>query len=82
MRKMIFTVVGSALIAVSAVQMAAATEHHRTREGDRTQVTRERQFRNSNASWPAAVQPEWSTYQGGSGYGGVSNGALSAPAGR
>jgi hypothetical protein len=71
MRKTILTAAGSALIVLSAVQFAAASEHrsHRT---DRATVSTNEQFRNSNAAWSTEVQPKWSRY----------NGAMSAPAGR
>jgi hypothetical protein len=70
MRKTILTILGSALIAVSATQMAAAAQSHRSH--GRAPVTTNQQFRDSNAAWPAA-QPDWSRY---------SSGGLSAPAGR
>jgi hypothetical protein len=72
MRKTILTLVGSALIAASATQMAAAAQQHRSHKADRAPVVTNEQFRDSNASWPAA-QPDWSRY---------SSGGLSAPAGR
>jgi len=73
MRKTILTIAGSALIALSTMQLAAASEHHgRTHH----RATVGNQFRDTNAYVaPAAVQPEWS------GYGYYSHG-LSAPAGR
>ena len=72
MRKTILTLIGSALIAASATQMAAAAQSHRSHKADRAPVTTNEQFRDSNAAWPAA-QPDWSRY---------SSGGLSAPAGR
>jgi hypothetical protein len=72
MKKTILTLVGSALIAASAMQMAAAAQPHRSHKADRAPVTTNEQFRDSNAAWPAA-QPDWSRY---------SSGGLSAPAGR
>jgi hypothetical protein len=72
MRKTILTLVGSALIAASATQMAAAAPQHRSHKADRAPVTTNEQFRDSNAAWPAA-QPDWSRY---------GSGGLSAPAGR
>jgi hypothetical protein len=77
MRKTILSLVGSALIAASATQIAAAAQPHRSHKADRAPVVtneqfRNEQFRDSNASWPAA-QPDWSRY---------SSGGLSAPAGR
>jgi len=75
MRKTILTVLGSALIAASTVQMAAAAGH-RSHKVDRAPVSTNQQFRNSNAAWPAPQQdwsqaPDWSRI----------NGAMSAPAG-
>ena len=72
MRKTTLTVLGSALIAAYAAQMAAAAQPHRSHKADRAAVTTNEQFRDSNAAWPAA-QPDWSRY---------SSGGLSAPAGR
>jgi hypothetical protein len=72
MRKTILTLLGSALIAVSATQMAAAAQSHRSHKADRAPVTTNEQFRDSNAAWPVA-QSDWSRYGGG---------GLSAPAGR
>jgi hypothetical protein len=71
MRKTILTVFGAALIAVSAMQAAAAAQHHRTHKVvARAPVSTTEQFRNSNAAWPAP------TVQGGAG-----DEALSPPAG-
>jgi hypothetical protein len=72
MRKTILALIGSALFAASATQMAAAAQPHRSHKADRAPVIMNEQFRNSNAAWPAA-QPDWSRY---------SSGGLSAPAGR
>jgi hypothetical protein len=72
MKKTILTLVGSALIAASAMQMAAAAQPHRSHKADRAPVMTNEQFRDSNAAWPAP-QPDWSRY---------SSGGLSAPAGR
>jgi opacity protein-like surface antigen len=79
MQKTILMIAGSALIALSTVQFAAASEqrgrvHHRS--------TAAAQFRQSNAYVaPAtiAVQPEWPGYGYGGGY--YSHG-FSAPAGQ
>jgi hypothetical protein len=71
MKKPILTIAGSALIALSAVQFAAASEHHQGRFHHSVAV------RDSNAYAPpayVAAQPEWSGYS--------YNGGLSAPAGR
>ena len=69
MKKSILTIAGSALIALSTVQFAAASEHHQGRVHHRASV------RDSNAYVaPAfdAVQSEGYRYSGG----------YSAPAGR
>ena len=76
MQKTILTIAGSALIALSAVQFAAASEHH-GRMHHRAPASA--QFRNSNAYVVppyVAVQPEWSGYSYGY------SGGYSAPAGR
>lgn len=52
----ILTIVGSALIAASTVQMASAAERHHVRKIDRTPVTTSEQFRNANNSM-AQPQP-------------------------
>jgi hypothetical protein len=73
MQKTILTIAGSALIALSTVQLAAASEHQ-TRTHHRS--TASAQFRHSNAyAAPAyvAVQPAGSGYNYSGGY--------SAPAG-
>jgi opacity protein-like surface antigen len=72
MRKTVLTVLGSALIAASAAQMAAAAQPHRSHKADRAAVMTHEQFRDSNAYAPLAAQPDWSRYNGG----------MSAPAGR
>jgi hypothetical protein len=72
MRKTILTVLGASLIAALTVQGAIAAEHHHTQKAVRAPASA--QFRNSNAyAAPAyaAVQPDWSRYNGG----------MSAPAG-
>ena len=59
MKTTILTLAGSALIALSAVQFATASEHHRGKMHHRANT----EFRNSNAyAAPAsvAIQPEWS----------------------
>jgi hypothetical protein len=67
MRKTILTILGASLIVASTVQIAAATEHHRTHRAPVSE-----QFRNSNAyAASVAPQPDWSRYSGG----------ISAPAG-
>ena len=73
MRKTILTIVGSALLAASTVQIAAAAEHHKARKVFRAPAPVTQEFRNSNAYWPApSVHSGWSRYE---------NGAESAPAG-
>jgi hypothetical protein len=74
MRKTILTILGSALLAASTVQIAAAAEHHKARKVYRAPAPVTEEFRNSNAYWPAPpVDPGWmSRYE---------NGAESAPAG-
>jgi hypothetical protein len=72
-RKIILTVLGSALLAASTVQIAAAAEHNKNRRIDRAPAPVTGGFRNSNAYWPApSAEPDSSRYQ---------NGAESAPAG-
>jgi len=74
MRKIILTVLGSALLAASTVQVAAAAEHNKDRRNYRAPAPVTDGFRNSNAYWPAPnAGPDLSRYQ---------NGAESAPAGR
>ncbi len=74
MRKTILTILGSALLAASTVQIAAAAEHYKGRKIYREPAPVAGDFRNSNAYWPAPyAQPNLSRYQ---------NGAESAPAGR
>ena len=61
MKKPILTIAGSALIALSAMQFAAASEHHQGRSHHRVAV------RDSNAyAAPAyaAPQPDWERYSG------------------
>jgi hypothetical protein len=75
MRKSILTILGSALLAASTVQIAAAAEHRKAQKVYRAPAPVTEEFRNSNAYWPApSVDPGWmSRYE---------NGAESAPAGR
>jgi hypothetical protein len=75
MRKTILTILGSALLAASTVQIAAAAEHHTARKIYRASVPVTEELRNSNAYWAAPpVDPGWmSRYE---------NGAESPPAGR
>jgi hypothetical protein len=74
MRKTILTILGSALLAASTVQIAAAAEHHKARKVYRAPAPVTEEFRKSNAYWRApSADPSWSRYE---------NGAMSAPAGR
>jgi hypothetical protein len=75
MRKTILTILATALLAATTMQIAAAAEHHRGYKADRAPAAASEQVRNSNANaWPSPVaEPGWSRYEGG---------ALSAPAGR
>jgi hypothetical protein len=83
MRKTILTILSSALLAVSTVQIAAAAEHHRARKVVRVSAPASEPFRNayynSNAyyGWNSpygfpGARSERSRYEGG---------AISAPAG-
>jgi len=75
MRKTILTILGSALLVASTVQIAAAAEYRKAEKVDRAPAPVTQGFRNSNAYWPApSVDPgRLSRYE---------NGAESAPAGR
>jgi hypothetical protein len=68
MKKTIFTIAGSALIALSAVQFAAAAEPHHVRHHQRSE------FRDSNAFVAPAYEAAPEVYRYGGGW--------SAPAGR
>jgi hypothetical protein len=70
MRKTILTILGTAALAASFVQVAAAAERHHVRKTDRAVVSQT--FRDSNAWVDTYAQPNWSRYE---------NGAMSAPAG-
>ena len=72
MKKTILALLGSALIAATAVQ---AAERHRVHRADRAQVQVSEPVRNANAYAPAPwSQNNWPSR--------VYDGALSAPAGR
>ena len=73
MRKTILTIVATMLLAGSTIQIASASEHHRTRHVARAPVAVSEPFRNANDYYgvPSAY-PDWSRYSGG----------FSAPAGR
>jgi hypothetical protein len=73
MRKTILTILGSALLVASTVQIAAAAEHHRARKVERAPAPVSEPFRDSNAYAPSPwAQQGWSRYEYGAG---------SAPAG-
>jgi hypothetical protein len=73
MRKTILTILGSALLATSAVQVAAAAEH-KGRRADRVPPPVSEPLRDIDAyAFLPAPLPNWSRYEGG---------AISAPAGR
>ena len=80
MRKTILTILGSALLAASTVQIAAAAEHHKARKVYRAPAPVSEDFRDSNAYAPPVYAPisPWAQ-PGRSRY---ENGAMSAPAGR
>jgi Ni/Co efflux regulator RcnB len=74
MRRTILTILGSALLASSMIQIAAAAEHHKAHKIYSSAAPVADQYRNSSAEYrgPAQVQPDRSRYQ---------NGAASAPMG-
>jgi hypothetical protein len=75
MRKTILTILGSAVLAASLMQAAAAAEHHRGRKVVRAPAPMSEQFRNANDYYAPSsprAQPNLSRYE---------NGAESAPAG-
>jgi hypothetical protein len=71
MRKIMLTIIGSALFAVSTVQIAAAAGHHRAGKADRAPLSE--QVRNANNAYAPSIEPDLSRYK---------NGAAAAPAGR
>jgi hypothetical protein len=73
MRKTILTILATTLLAGSTIQIASASEHHRTRHVVRAPVVVSEPFRDANDYYgvPSAY-PDWSRYSGG----------FSAPAGR
>jgi hypothetical protein len=75
MRKTILTILGSALLAASVVQVAAAAEQYKDRRADRAPAPVSEPIRDANAyAWSApGFEPNWSRY---------TSGAISAPAGR
>jgi hypothetical protein len=73
MRKTILTILGSALLAASAVQIATAAEH-KNRRVDRVPPPVSESIRDANAHvFYPPPQPDWSRYYEG--------GVTSAPAG-
>jgi hypothetical protein len=74
MRKTILTILGSALVLASTVQIAAAAEHHKVRKIYCAPAPVSEPFRYSNDYYASPwTGSDWSRYQ---------NGAGSAPAGR
>jgi hypothetical protein len=74
MKKTILALLGSALIAATAVQTASAAERHRVHRATTAPAPVSERVRNANDSWqPLQAGTDWSRYQ---------NGAYSAPAGR
>jgi hypothetical protein len=71
MRKTILTILGTAALSASFVQVAAAAERHHVRKVNRAPVTQT--FRDSNAWVDTYTQSNWSRFEGG---------AISAPAGQ
>lgn len=75
MRKIVFAVVGSALLVASTAQIASAGTRHVKRAPQATE-----QLQNSNAYVRSFDEPRWSSNYPASYYTG--GGAISAPAGR
>jgi len=81
MPRTILTILGSALLAGSLVQTAAAAEHHHAKHWAHQRAPIAQSFRDSNAyDWNSgydrryrSVEPDWSHIEGG---------AISAPAGQ
>jgi hypothetical protein len=75
MRKIILTVLGTALISASAVQMAAATERHHARKPVQAPAQVNQSFRESNdAIWTRPqAQRDWSPYDNRAGAGAVAH---------
>jgi len=78
MQRTILTILGSALLAASTVQIATAAEHRRAHKVYREPAPASETFRNSNDYYAPApayspwAKSDWSRYE---------NGAVSAPAG-
>jgi hypothetical protein len=79
MRNTFLTILGSALLAGSLVQAAAASEHQKAH---RAPVTAKQSYRDSNAYFQPAPAPVWAApaVEPDSSY--YQNRGLSAPAGR
>jgi hypothetical protein len=80
MRKTILTILGSALLAGSLIQTAAAAEHHHAKHWAHQRAPISQPFRDSNAydrnsgyDRYRSTEPDWSRFEGG---------AISAPAGQ
>ncbi len=87
MRKMIMTILGSALLAASLTQAAAAAEHHKVRKVVRVQAPVSERFRNSNAYYAPEQFRNTNDYYSAPNSaweqpGSFEDGAQSAPAGR
>jgi hypothetical protein len=77
MQKTILTLLGSAVLMASTVQIAAAAEHHHARKVYRPRAPVSAQYRDSNAYYTAPapwVRPGWPPH--------FEDEALSPPAGR
>lgn len=81
MRKTILTILGSALLVASTVQIAAATEHHKVRKVYRASAPVSEPLRNSNAYRNSNASYAWPTSPAESDRSRYANGAMSAPAG-
>ena len=75
------TILGSALLAGSLIQSAAASEHHHGQKAHLAPVTTGQSYRDSNAYFRPAPAPVWAapTVEPDSGY--YQNRGFSAPAG-
>jgi hypothetical protein len=75
MQKIILTILGTALISASAVQMAAATERHHARKPMQTAAQVNQSFRESNDAIWARPQTgrDWSSYENRAGAGAVAH---------
>jgi hypothetical protein len=74
MQKIILTILGTALISTSVVQMAAATERHHARKPVRAPAQVNQSFRESNdAIWARPQASDWGSYENRAGAGAVSH---------